>query len=81
MVDPQSGGPFLPLLPSPPFSGPALPSTPLPFTVPSPPLTCLPFPSIPYLPLLLPSPMQLGGSGGAPAANVFCGYFKPRKRI
>jgi len=80
-LDPQIGGPFLPILLSPPF----------------PPLPCLlssPFLSSPFLPsLFLPSPQCSYGVwestvsfpsrvwGRGSAANIFCGYFKTRKCV
>ena len=71
-------GAFLPLIPCPLYSFPPLPS-PAPFPV---------LPSLPSFPLLVPSPMQLGGLGSAvsspsgvrgkaPAANVFAAILSP----
>ena len=78
-------------LPS-PVSSPPSPPPPVPFSSPFLSSPFLSFPFLPSLSLLVLFPMQLRGLGstvsspsrvrsGAPAANKFCGYFKPRKRV
>ena len=59
---------------------------PLLFPAPCPPFSCSPLPSHPFFFSAIGSlgsavSCPTGVRGRAPAANVFCGYFKPRKRV